>query len=82
MGRSYQLIATACKDRRVRIFKLIDTSTNSHTSQSAQNRTPSAKNMSPTSSPGQASVGKQFKVEVLATFADHDAEVSLDREND
>ncbi|KAG2184628.1 hypothetical protein INT43_000541 [Umbelopsis isabellina] len=75
MGRSYQLIATACKDRRVRIFKLIDTSTNSHTSQSMQSRTASAKNMSPTSSPGQASIGKQFKVEVLATFADHDAEV-------
>ncbi|KAI8582256.1 hypothetical protein K450DRAFT_228091 [Umbelopsis ramanniana AG] len=78
MGRSYQLIATACKDHFVRIFKLTEISaTQSNPPQTPQSRNPSQSklNLSPSASPNQSQVGKRFKVEVLATFDDHQAEV-------
>ncbi|RKP07427.1 WD40-repeat-containing domain protein [Thamnocephalis sphaerospora] len=48
VGRSYHLIATACKDHRVRIFKL-------------------------TENPGDNE--RRYKVEMVANFVDHNAEV-------
>ncbi|KAH8554635.1 WD40-repeat-containing domain protein [Umbelopsis sp. PMI_123] len=78
MGRSYQLIATACKDQFVRIFKLTEISaTQSNPPQTPQTRNSSQSklNSSPSASPNQSQGGKRFKVEVLAAFDDHQAEV-------
>jgi hypothetical protein len=78
MGRSYQLIATACKDHFVRIFKLTEISaTQSNPPQTPQSRNASQSkmNLSPSASPNQSQVGKRYNVEVLAAFDDHQAEV-------
>ena len=78
MGRSYQLIATACKDHFVRIFKLTEISaTQSNPPQTPQprNASQSKLNLSPSASPNQSQAGKRYKVEVLAAFDDHQAEV-------
>jgi nucleoporin SEH1 len=52
VGRSYHLIATACKDHRVRIFKL-------------------------TENPNDPE--RRYRVEMVANFVDHNAEVSHER---
>jgi nucleoporin SEH1 len=78
MGRSYQLIATACKDHVVRIFKLTEISaTQANTPQTPQARNPSQAKLgsSPSASPNPSQSGKRYKVEVLASFDDHQAEV-------
>jgi len=59
VGRSYQLIATACKDGRVRIFKL--------SNESVKN-----KNMISTSV---IKGDNKFKVELIEEFKDHGSEV-------
>ncbi|RUS30931.1 WD40-repeat-containing domain protein [Jimgerdemannia flammicorona] len=66
MGRSYQLIATACKDHHVRIFKL----TEEHVVSGSQTGGP----------PGSGGINRQpgikrFRVETVANFSDHGAEV-------
>lgn len=78
MGRAYQLIATACKDHFVRIFKLTEISaTQSNPPQTPQSRNASQSklNLNPSASPNQSQAGKRYKVELVAAFDDHQAEV-------
>ncbi|KAI8990086.1 WD40-repeat-containing domain protein [Pilobolus umbonatus] len=64
MARSYQLIATACKDHSVRIFKLTEHSPHPRGGRGA---------LSPTGTP--IHHNKYMHVELLAEFKDHEAEV-------
>ncbi|RUS23278.1 WD40-repeat-containing domain protein [Endogone sp. FLAS-F59071] len=71
MGRSYQLIATACKDHHVRIFKFTeDNSANNSMGLASQASGP------PNSGGSMRSAdGRKFRVERVADFSDHGAEV-------
>lgn len=70
--RSYQLIATACNDCHVRIFKLIPESSMDDTPGGSQPSTPA-----PTTPQAATSTnrGKKYRVELVADFADHEASV-------
>ncbi|KAI9098150.1 WD40-repeat-containing domain protein [Phlyctochytrium arcticum] len=72
MGRSYQLIATASKDGHVRIFKLTDESSRQGLSGGAGGWQGSAS--APLGGP-MAKSKKKFRVEIVADFQDHGAEV-------
>lgn len=61
VGRSYQLIATACKDGRVRIFKFLN--------ESVKN-----KNMINTNV---IKGDNKYKVELIEEFKDHGSEVKI-----
>ncbi|TPX37745.1 hypothetical protein SmJEL517_g00605 [Synchytrium microbalum] len=81
MGRSYQLIATGCKDGHVRIFKLTQEEANTRKLSAWQSATNAG---GVGSGPGGMTGGvggsapskrKGFKVEMIADFGDHNAEV-------
>ncbi|TPX47525.1 hypothetical protein SeLEV6574_g02597 [Synchytrium endobioticum] len=80
MGRSYQLIATGCKDGHVRIFKLTEESRKSGSSSWQSSSTVggmAATNAGAIAAGSGAGTGKRrgFKVEMVADFNDHNAEV-------
>ncbi|RUS34429.1 WD40-repeat-containing domain protein [Jimgerdemannia flammicorona] len=69
MGRSYQLIATACKDHHVRIFKLTVEHTNYATSDNQAGGSPGSGGINE-----KAGI-KRFRVETVADFLDHGTKV-------
>ncbi|KAI7872205.1 WD40-repeat-containing domain protein [Spinellus fusiger] len=70
MARSYQLIATACKDHHVRIFKITDIPSTGHSLQKSHSFGKLHSNSS-SSRMGHRS----FHVELVASLEDHHAEV-------
>jgi nucleoporin SEH1 len=79
MGRSYHLIATACKDGHVRIFKLTAPSSGKQQPQASQPKRPPAglsqglDEIVPTET--ETEDGEKWVVEKVADFADHRSEV-------
>ncbi|KAG1052004.1 hypothetical protein G6F43_005827 [Rhizopus delemar] len=71
MARSYQLIATASKDQYVRIYKITESTQPVQQRGSGSNRIP----ISPAGTPTQQQSHKALNVELVASFADHKAEV-------
>ncbi|KAF8476098.1 WD40-repeat-containing domain protein, partial [Kalaharituber pfeilii] len=71
MGRSYHLIATACKDGHVRIFKLTDTRPHSVTQAKPRRRGGEDEEDNDDFEDG---IGG-YKVELIANFADHGKDV-------
>ncbi|KAJ3301459.1 epoxide hydrolase, soluble (sEH) [Blyttiomyces sp. JEL0837] len=74
MGRSYQLIATACKDGRVRIFKLLEESKSAWDGSRSGTDYQSGGFVSGMAGAGQGA-GSRFRVNLVADLGDHQAEV-------
>ena len=87
-GRSFQLIATACKDKHVRIFKLSEDNSSATTMamdtssaeggamvpSSVVTNTSSTTTNTTSTGPGK----KRYRVDLVADFTDHEAEVRSD----
>lgn len=80
LGRGYQLIATACKDKRVRIYKLTERNVNGATNNDGDiamgERGAATMGVMATTTKGNGgATGIGFETELVATFAEHEAEV-------